>query len=103
MMHIVAVGMRDVATFGSDLFFVQVSPTHVMPYLVSRETGAVPTAEAPLPLSYVSSAIETANAAFRLDVPIAIESDAELVSYLGRFRPIDDTWCHSLPREKDAG
>jgi hypothetical protein len=91
--QIVAVGLRDVATFGVDTFIVQLGPDEVMPYEVHRDGRVTALSPEPQPLTHVASAVEKFNSAFFVDPPIEIGDVAELVKYLGKFAPVSSTRC----------
>jgi len=83
--RIVAVGMLDSETFGSDTFFVQTSETEVMLYEAHKSGKVVATIAAPAPLTYVAASLEKFNNGYLLDAFVEIDSIALLPKYVGAF------------------
>ena len=90
-MEIVAVGMRDVAAFGVDCFYVRFGPDEVHSFDVFRSGQVVQLEEEPLPERHVTAAIEKWNACFRVVPPVTVQSTAELPMYLGQFEVVNET------------
>ena len=92
-LQILAVGMLDVETFGSDTFFVQQGPDQVMLYEVHRDGTIKPQLPEPQPLRMVTASIEKFNNGYRCEQPVVIADVNELVGYLDRFEITSDTSC----------
>lgn len=88
---ILAVAMLDWQTFGTDRFYVQVSPSAARLYEVNvRTRQARPLSDEPDPLAMVTAAIEKFGAMYRVTEPVEVESEAALCDYVGKFELTDD-------------
>jgi len=92
-MRILAVGMLDVATFKRDEFYVEVGPDAVILYEARLDGTVVPRHEKPSPRRTVDSAVTKFDNGYLLDCPIAIQTEKELVAFLGRFEPTGPATC----------
>ncbi len=97
--RILAVGMLDVAVFGSDTFFVEVGEEEVALYRAHRDGRVGLEVPGTAPLAYVTSSIEKFNSTYRLVPPLPIASVADLPRYLGRFEIASDTSCRLARRD----
>jgi hypothetical protein len=95
-LRVLAVGMLDVETFGSDTFFVQTGEDEVALYRAHRDGRVEAEMPRPAPLAQVTASIEKFNNMFRLDEPIAIGDLSDLVALLGRFAPTSATTCRRV-------
>jgi hypothetical protein len=101
MKQILAVGMLDVETFGRAAFFVQVSETEVMHYLVHRNGHIEANPPVPLPLTMVYSSVEKFNHGYLVDEPVPIKEVSELPDMCrkwvqrsnGSRRAAKESWC----------
>ena len=92
-MKILAVGMLDVATFGSDAFFVQINDTQVMFYVVHRDGRLDADPPEPQSMTEMYSSIEKFGHCYLVDKPVEIHALSELPSYLGRFELTERGEC----------
>jgi len=92
-LQILAVGMLDVETFGTDTFFVQVDTDQVMLYEVHRDGTIKPQLPEPQPLRMVTASIEKFNNGYRCEQPVAIDDVRDLAGYLDRFEITSATSC----------
>ena len=96
MMHILAVGMLDVATFGMDAFFVQLNDRDVRHYEVHRDGRVIATTPDPQTYDDVMSSVEKFGHCYLCESPVALPSLDALPSFLGRFAITSDTRCRYL-------
>jgi hypothetical protein len=92
MMRIVAVGMRDVSTFGKDMLFVETAADRITPFEVHRDGRVVPR-EPTQTLEHLSTSVEKFNHAYLVETPVQIRELSDLPGYLDRFEITSGTHC----------
>jgi len=92
-LQILAVGMLDYKTFGTEQFFVQINDEEIMFYEVHVDGKVTPVVDEPAPLRYLTASIEKFNNTYRIAEPIPLSDLSELHTYIGKFELVSDTQC----------
>lgn len=102
MMRLLAVGMRDVAVFGCDTFWVEALPDRVELFEANTRGDVRHVPCAPISVEALEFELVKRQAAFLLREPVLIEALADLRLYVGTFELGRDGYCIPLASRPGA-